>query len=108
MAGPDTKNAHIRGDQSRRESPDQKAAEAQRLMDDPAFIRGFDAVKEGLVNELSNLQHDGSPEVDAFEREVCRSLRTLQSLKRAISLGVQGQALRLAEFRSQPAAGEES
>ena len=98
MAKPDTSNAHVRTG-SRREAPDQKAAEAQRLLDDPAFQRGFDAVREGLINELEAIKHDGQPETDDYERELCRTLRTLRGVKRAISMGVQGQQLRLAEFR---------
>ena len=97
MDQPDTKNAHVR--KGRRSSPDVEASEAQRLLDDPAFIRGFEAVREGMVNEIINLKHDGSNEMDEYERECCRTLRTLSSLKRAISLGVQGHQLRLAEFR---------
>ena len=99
MAKPDTSNAHVRKRGSRRQSPDVKADEAQRLLDDPAFVRGFEAVREGMVNEIINLKHDGQPETDDYERELCRTLRTLNSLKRAISLGVQGHKLRLAEFR---------
>lgn len=77
-----------------------QAEEAQRLLDDPAFIRGFAAVYEGLINEISNLKHDGQPETDHYERELCRTLRTLKSVRRAISLGVQGQKLRLAEYHA--------
>lgn len=77
-----------------------QAEEAQRLLDDPAFIRGFEAVREGLINEIDNLKHDGQPETDHYERELCRTLRTLRSVKRAIALGVQGQKLRLAEYHS--------
>lgn len=95
----DTSNAQVRRGSAARKAADTQASEAQRLLDDPAFIRGFDAVREGMINELSNLKHDGQPETDAYERELCRTLRTLNSLKRAISLGVQGQKLRLAEFR---------
>lgn len=95
-----TNNAHVRKDSTRRQAPDVQAKEAQRLLDDPAFKRGFDAVHEGLINEISNLKHDGQPQTDDYERELCRTLRTLKSVKRAISLGVQGQKLRLAEFHA--------
>ena len=103
----DTKNAHVRGKtRSRRQTPDVKAEDAQRLLNDPAFIRGFEAVKEGMINEIVNLKHDGQPQTDAYERELCRTLRTLNSVKRAIAIGVQGQKLRLAEFQPQATNGE--
>ena len=99
----DRKNAHIRGKTtSKRQSPDVQADEAQRLLNDPAFERGFEAVREGVINELVNLKHDGQEATDNYERELCRTLRTLQSVKRAIAIGVQGQTLRLAEFQAQP------
>lgn len=101
MAKPDTSNAHIRKGSSKRESPELQAGEAQRLLDDPAFIRGFDAVREGCIHELEGIKHDGTEMLDDYEREICRTLRTLKSVKRAIALGIQGQKLRLAEFKSQ-------
>jgi len=99
VAQPDTRNAQVRKG-SRRESPDVQAEDAQRLLDDPAFKRGFSAVHEGLINEISNLKHDGQPATDDYERELCRTLRTLSSVRRAIALGVQGQKLRLAEYHA--------
>lgn len=98
MAKPDTSNAHVRKG-GRRQSPDVQADEAQRLLDDPAFKRGVSAVREGVINELERIKHDGQPETDDYERELCRTLRTLKSVERAIAMGVQGQKLRLAEFR---------
>ena len=94
----DTRNAQIRKT-SKRESPDVKSEEAQRLIDDPAFKRGFDAVRDGVIREIENLKHDGQPETVNYELELCRTLRTLTGLRRAIVLGVQGQKLRLAGFK---------
>ena len=99
MAAPDPKNAHIRRGGSKRESMEVKADEAKRLLDDPAFQRAYDAVREGLVNALAELRHDGQPETDAFERELCRSLRTLSSMRRAIALAVQKHKLSLVDFQ---------
>ena len=96
---PNTKNAHVRTDTSKRRAPESLAEESKRLLDDPAFIRGYDTVHNGLVNALANIQHDGSESMDNYERELCRTLRTLHSLRRSIALGVQGQQLRLAEFK---------
>ena len=97
---PDKSNAHVRtGNTSKRESPEAYADEAKRLLDDPAFKRGNELVREGLVRELENFKHDGSPEHEDFEREICRSLRTLRSVRHAIAACVQGQTLREAGFK---------
>ena len=105
MKRPDTHNAHIRRN-SKRQSNDVQADEAQRLLNDPAFIRGYEAVKEGVINEITNIKHDGQASTDDYERELCRTLRTLNSVRRAIAIGVQGQQLRLAEFQSQQKSDE--
>ncbi len=96
----DVGNAHVRKRTTTRQSPDVQAEDARRLLDDPAFQRAFDAVKEGMVNEIINFKHDGSESSDNYERECCRTLRTLNGLRRALVLGVQGQQLRLADFQS--------
>lgn len=94
-----TRNAHVRKDSSARVSSEVQTAEADRLLNDPAFQRGFDNVRDGCVALLENLQHDGSEATDDYEREICRTLRTLSRLKRTISIGVQGHQLRLADFK---------
>ena len=100
MALPDRSNAHIRrGPASRRASPGVQADEAERLFNDPAFIRGFDGTEKALVDLIAQVKHDGSPEMFAAEQEMCRTLRTLRSLKRIISTTIQGQKLRLADFK---------
>ena len=97
----DTHNAYVRPEGSkRRESGEVKANDAQRLLNDPAYVAGFNRVRDALIRELENLKHDGTSETDAYEREICRTLRTLNSTKRAMSLGIQGQELRNADFKS--------
>ncbi len=96
MAKPDTKNAHVRG---KRTDPGEIATQTERLLEDPAFVRAFDMVHGGLVDTLANLQHDGSTETDDYEREVCRSLRTLKRVKRCMTKAIQGQKLREADFK---------
>ena len=97
---PNTSNAHIRKDQPKsKRTTDSQADDAKRLLEDPAFVRGYDALREGIINELEKMKHDGQPETDAYERELCRVLRTLPGLRRALSLAIQGKQLRLAEFR---------
>ena len=96
----DTRNAHIRKEESKRQSKEVLANEAKRLLTDPAYVRGFDLVRAGLIRELEIAKPDGSPEFENWEREICRALRTLISTKRAMSAGVQGQTLREAGFRA--------
>lgn len=91
-------NAHIRKT-TRRQSPDVIAEEAARLLDDPAFIRGFETVRSGVIAEIENLKHDGQDETRDYELELCRTLRNLNAVKRAISMTVQGQKLRIADFK---------
>ena len=98
MTKADTQNAHIRKTR-KRQSPEVQSEDAQRLLNDPAFERGFTAVREGMINEIINLKHDGSDELVAYEVECCRVLRTLESLKRAIAIGPQVNRLRLADFQ---------
>lgn len=101
MAKADTGNAHIRKT-SRRESPEVQSEDAKRLLNDPAFERGVERVREGLVAELENFKSSGSPEDEDYEREICRSLRTLKRVRLAIAGSVQGQTLREAGFRPLP------
>ncbi len=91
-------NAHVRKD-SKRQAVDTLAADAERLVNDPAFIQGFDGLRNDTIKLIESTQHDGSPEFDAAEREMCRTLRTLDQLRKRITLCTQAQALRLAEFK---------
>lgn len=102
---PDTRNAHVRKG-SRRDSPEVVADEAKRILDDPAFIRGFDAVRNGVIAEIENIKHDGQEATENYELELCRTLRNLKAVKRAIAMGVQGQTLRMADFRPSAASGD--
>ena len=97
MARTNTKNAHIREEVKPKRREDD-ALDAERLLRDPAFIRAFDNVENALIKTLKEFQHDGQPETDDNEREICRSLRTLHRVKRAVTLTVQGQKLRAVDF----------
>ena len=92
---PDKGNAHVR---RKRGSPEVAAADARRLLDDPAFNAGVERVRNGLVTSLENIKHDGTPEMDAYERELCRALRMLNAVTRSISLVVQGQAFKTGDI----------
>ena len=103
MPRPDTTNAHIRqsAPQSKREAtPSQFAFDADRLLNDPAFIRVMELTEESILHLIVSSQHDGSAAFEAAEREMCRTLRTLRSLKRVLSKTLQGEQLRLADFKS--------
>ena len=94
-----TGNAHIRPESSVRASTEVQAADAERLLNDPAFQRAFGTVRDSCVDLLEQLQHDGSESMDEYEREICRTLRTMTRIKRVLSISVQGQRLRLADFQ---------
>jgi len=98
---PNTKNASIRGVSSKRTSQEVVAEDAARLLGDPAFIRAYDVVEEGLFNAVRAHRPNGTQEADDVEREYCRSIRTLHSLKRVLNVTIQGQKLRAADFKPQ-------
>lgn len=94
MAAADTKNAHIR--KGKRQAPEVTAADSTRLLNDPAFVEVFDQLRERGVTELERIASDGSAESDAYEREWCRILRTLNWVKRNLVIKGQKEQLRLA------------
>lgn len=81
---------------------DERAMKAARLLEDDAFQGAHEMVRETIVGALEDFKSDGSPESEAYERELCRSLRTLKSVRRVLALAVQGTQLRAADFRPQP------
>ena len=98
MDRPNLDNAHVR--RGRRDAPDAAAADAERLLEDPAFKRAYNAVRDGLVAEIEGFKATGSEADEAYLLEVCRSLRVLKALRRAIGAADHRQALREAGFRS--------
>lgn len=97
----DIGNAHVR--KGRKDAPDfsAEAEEAQRLLDDPAFQRAYHRVRDGLIGEIERYRSQGQPEDDAYLLEVCRSLRTLHGLRKAIGAADHRAALKAANYRSQ-------
>lgn len=79
----DTENAHIR--QGRRDAPDVAAEDSKRLLEDPAFIRAYDRVRDGLIHEIESFKATGSEDDAEYLLEVCRTLRTLKTVRRALS-----------------------
>lgn len=96
----DKQNAHVRQNSTGRKSPLAKAAEAQHLLDDPAFQDSCDELQKMLVTAIADLNHDGSEEDDNFEREMCQELRMLRKLKQHLGNKVQIQTLRTAGFKT--------
>lgn len=109
MARPDTKNAHVRrgSEKPQRGERSQALLDAERLMEDPAFQNAVSDMEHAIVSLIVETQHDGSPEADAAEREMCRSLRTLKRLPRLLQRKLQGEQLRLADFRPHDPEGDE-
>ena len=107
MSRADTKNAHIRQETSRREAPDVVANEAQQLLDNPAFKRGIEAVRNDALRMIENLAQDGRPETDELERELCRTIRTAGAMKRALVKAAAGQRLREADFKPHIVKGDD-
>lgn len=99
-------NAHVRKEKVKPEIAESRkkaevlAGDAERLLNDPAFKQGFDGLRNDTIKLIESTPHDGSPEFDAAEREMCRTLRTLDQLRKRITLCTQIQALRLADFKS--------
>lgn len=79
---------------SKRDHIDTQAADIERLLNDPAFIRVYDMVEKRILEALMNNKHDGSPEFENFERELCRQLRTMKSLKSVMMAISAGRSLR--------------
>jgi len=104
----DTSNAHVRANQPRqRGQRSHQSLEAERLYNDPAFQEAVSTVERGIVDLIVNTPNDGSPEAENAEREMCRSLRTLKRLPRVMLRVMQGEQLRLADFRAHDPEGEE-
>jgi hypothetical protein len=93
-----TSNAHVRG-KGKRHDKSVIADEADRLLNDPAFVRAFDVLEESIINMLCSSASNGSIECDDAEREMVRVLRTGRSLKRILAKTIQGEKLRLADFK---------
>lgn len=90
-------NAHIRAVTPGAKQPT-SAEDAHRLLNDPAFQRAFSTSREYAVQQIERLVLN-SPDAVEFERELCRTLRTLANVKRVIGLALQNQQLREHDFR---------
>ena len=98
MPRADASNAHVR--KGKRGDPAIKAADASRLVNDPAFVTAFGEVRGQIIDHIENLVMDGTPETAELENELCRTLRSLKGVRRALILTGQKQQLRLADFQA--------
>lgn len=78
----------------KRHTAEVAANDASRLLNDPAFKTAIQRVNDEIAREIRTLDHDGSPEKDAHERELCRELRLLDKLVSKIAAPVQLRALK--------------
>lgn len=101
----DPKNAHVR--KGRGDPRDLQAERAGKLLDDETFNTTFDDVRTSVIACIEEHKADGSQASEEYELELCRTLRTLRSVKRALILKAQGATLRAANFRPQPAETED-
>jgi hypothetical protein len=92
-------NAHIRGDVPGAKQPE-LATDAVRLVNDPVLVKAFDAVRNELIRQIEEAPINGDPRATETEREVCRQLRGLRGVRRALIVAAQGQKLREADFRA--------
>lgn len=83
---------------SRRHDPDVVAADAARALADPVYQRSLEAAEEALVDSLAMAKDDGSARFDDWERETCRTLRTLRRIRSGVSLLPQLDELRANNF----------
>ncbi len=95
----DTENAHRRTRRRRKVSRGTLSEDANRLLNDPAMTHAFDTIRDSMIREIEELRHDGQQATVDYEMELCRVLRTLSSLKRALALSTQVDQLRLADFQ---------
>ncbi len=99
-----------RGGTLNRESMNAFSADVMRLMDDPTFVKLWDMIENEIIELITDPQNknDGSPEFDNFERELCRQLRTMKSLKRIMMAVSAGGSLREATANDEPGSGTTS
>ena len=92
-------NAQIRGVIPGTKQPT-AADDAHRLMSDPALQKAFAELRMSIVGQIERLVIDGEPTTTAIEAELCRTLRVVSGVKRALGLALQGQILRDHDFRA--------
>jgi hypothetical protein len=67
-----------------RSDPQTKAAEAQRLLNDPTLTDAQQAIEAQIVTNLANAQLDGKPETEAYCLELVRALQAHRRMTRML------------------------
>lgn len=64
----------------------QERRDAERALSDPAIQRAFDKLEAGLVDMIVNIRYNDVKSYNAYEDEVCRTLRTVHRLRASLYL----------------------
>lgn len=84
----------------RRHDPSVIAEDVRRLLAEPLIGEAFDRYEQALVDELASRQHDGSDAFEDWERELCRTIRTIRRFRYGLNKVPQLDDLRNADFRA--------
>lgn len=103
----DTGNAHVRPEAQTKDAESQQlAAAVMRLGNDPDFRRVIEKMRSETVRLIENIQTDGAPETEQYERELCRTLRTLHAFPRLFVKVEANERLKASDFGAET--GEET
>ena len=61
-----------------------RGGDADRLLNDPAFIAANEAIEKQIVDRLKSTQLDGRPETDNYCLELVRSLQAMARHQRML------------------------
>ena len=77
-----------------------KGLEANRLLNDPAYIEAFEAMEKRIIDALASVVLDGQPETNALVVEKVRDLQANRRLK--TTLLMTDKYAEMAERQQQP------
>ena len=69
---------------SNRDSPIAHGIQAEQLLQNPAFNRAYDRLREQKISALETMQLTGTPETDAFAVATVRDLQALLNVRRTL------------------------
>lgn len=100
----DTNNAHIRQNQPKptRNSLLNEANSYEALFNDPKFTGLLESQRAALIEELESFEHDGSPEAQNKQDEICRELRLWRRLRKTLRHKIDRTKLRAHQTPNDP------